>query len=436
MKIKLTAGTNVGLVRGNNEDNFVVCRNLIANDWTIPQAGEVIDLGPYGALLVVADGMGGANAGEVASGIAIETVQKAFTDCRLSDVVKSDADIENYLSQITRDADKAIIKFGKKNKEAKGMGTTLVMAWVMDGKAYICWCGDSRCYVFNPAVGLTRLSKDHSLVQQLVDKGELAPENAHNHPMSNIITQCLGNANQRICPDTRVYQLAHNDVLLLCTDGLCGLCTDDEIMQVMAANDDLVAMKGLLIEAALKAGGYDNVTVALCHIDAPSLTNGGMKSIKLNATLRNEPEPDETEEKNVNDEETAEDNSQGDDQEATEADDNTLQEPTVTETEKAEEESDALREDEPDAETKAETESEPETEADTEEDDEPEAEAESEAAEETDATDEDQPQRRSKWWLWVILVLILLLIAAIIVYGSPQELISTVRQFVVTNLLP
>lgn len=297
LKIKLTAGTNVGLVRGNNEDNFVVCRNLIKDDWTIPQAGDVTDLGPYGALLVVADGMGGANAGEVASNMAIETVQQTFGSKRLSDVIKSDEDILNFLCSIMHNADKLISKHSKKHKDTRGMGTTLVIAWLLNGKAYVCWCGDSRCYVFNPEVGLTRLTKDHSLVQMLIDKGELTSEDAHNHPMSNVITQCLGAATSSINPGTRIYQFVHNDVLLLCTDGLCGLCSDDEIMKVMADCEDVVAMKSRLIEEALNAGGHDNVTVAICHVDAPSLSKSDAALADMNATLRSDiqqPEATET----------------------------------------------------------------------------------------------------------------------------------------------
>lgn len=291
LKIKLTAGTNVGLVRSNNEDNFVVCPSLTVNDWTIPQAGETVGLGPYGALLVVADGMGGANAGEVASGIAIDTVQQSFGRQRLSDVVKRDADILQFLRNVTLDADKAIVKHSKKHKETRGMGTTLVMAWLLQDKAYICWCGDSRCYVYNQQLGLTRLSKDHSLVQELVDNGELLPENAQEHPMSNVITQCLGNARKELCPDARVYQLSNDDILLLCTDGLCGPCSDEEIMHVIVSSTDVITMKNRLIEEALKAGGYDNVTVALCSIDAPSLSSISNKQ-ELNCTLRSYSEED------------------------------------------------------------------------------------------------------------------------------------------------
>jgi len=277
------------------------------------------------------------------------------------------------------------------------MGTTLVMAWLMDRKAYICWCGDSRCYVFNPAVGLTRLTKDHSLVQQLVDKGELAPEEAHKHPMSNIITQCLGNTATRISPDTRVYQMAHNDVLLLCTDGLCGLCTDDEIMQVMAANDDIVAMKSQLIEQALKAGGYDNVTVAICHIDATALKEGGIKSVHLNATLRTQPEKEE------NDEDTTQqENSNKNLNDVTDG----LPEAEATGT---------VHRDDCEADTDALIES----------------------KNRENALPSEKSKHKHKRWLWVVLVSLIIIFAALLAFFClPEQYVNMIRSFVFSNLLP
>jgi protein phosphatase len=264
IKIKLAAGTNVGLIRTNNEDNFVASRDLTVSDWTIPQVDETIDLGQYGALLVVADGMGGANAGEVASAIAIETVQLAFTADRLEEAVKTEEATLQFMVDTVKSADLNILNRSKEDSSTQGMGTTIVLAWILNQHAYVCWCGDSRCYVFNPNLGLTRLSKDHSYVQELVDKGELTEENAHDHPYSNVITRCLGDTQNRAVPDTRIHQLRNGDIFLLCSDGLCGLCRDGEIMDVISEHkDDVNECKNELISAALNAGGYDNVTVVL-----------------------------------------------------------------------------------------------------------------------------------------------------------------------------
>ena len=269
LKIQIVAGTDVGLVRTNNEDNVIVCCDLHEPEWTIPQAGEPVSLGEYGSLLVVADGMGGANAGEVASAIAIDS--KRFTAEALADVVKDNGAIQTFLVDTVKEADVTIATEAAENKEHEGMGTTIVMAWIIEGKAYICWCGDSRAYVFNPASGFTRLSKDHSFVQQLIDKGELDPANAHNHPYSNVITQCLGDADHRSEPEVRICDLRHGDVILLCSDGLTSMCEDDAVTDVLTEHkdDDLNATHAALIAAALEAGGHDNVTVALARITMP-----------------------------------------------------------------------------------------------------------------------------------------------------------------------
>ena len=268
MKIQIAAGTDVGLVRTNNEDNVIVCCNLHEPEWTIPQTGELVSLGEYGSLLVVADGMGGANAGEVASAIAIDTMRQLFVAENLEAVIGDDYRTRQFLKDAVTAADMAIVNRSREDVSTQGMGTTIVMAWVIGRRAYVCWCGDSRCYVFRPGQQkLLRLSHDHSYVQELVDRGELHPELAFDHPMSNIITRCLGSNDQRAVADTAVCELHHDDVLLLCSDGLCGLCTDDEIAQLMANHQDNVDIcRDELISAALSAGGRDNVTVALGHI--------------------------------------------------------------------------------------------------------------------------------------------------------------------------
>lgn len=266
-KIKITAATNVGLIRQNNEDNFVVCSDLSKSQWTIPQTDDYIDLGEYGALLVVADGMGGANAGEVASEIAVQMVKDSFIPDELAKVIDSDSAMLEFLKKVVKAADVSIVNTSKSNKETEGMGTTVVVAWIYQKNAYICWCGDSRCYVFNPNVGLTRLSKDHSFVQELVDKGELPQDLASDHPLSNVITRCLGDTEKRATPDTRIYEVHTGDILLLCTDGLSGPCNDDEILHIINEHqDDMVECRNALISGALMGGGQDNVTVALCAV--------------------------------------------------------------------------------------------------------------------------------------------------------------------------
>ncbi len=268
----MTAVTDVGLVRTNNEDNFIVNPDLSQQDnWYVPaNVEEEISLGENGCVLVVADGMGGMNAGEVASELAVAGIKNAFMKVDdFSDIVRDVNRVELFLRKIVVDADTSIKKRLVEDPSTVGMGTTIVVVWVLGSTAHIVWCGDSRAYLFNPNSGISRLTKDHSFVQELVDSGKLDAELAFNHPNSNIITRSLGDSPAKARPDYVRRELQKDDVLLLCSDGLCGLCRDEEIVDVMNNNlDDLAACRDSLVGAALNAGGYDNVTVALMKLTA------------------------------------------------------------------------------------------------------------------------------------------------------------------------
>ena len=268
-----------------------MCSDLSTSNWLIPQAGDFTDLGQYGVLLVVADGMGGANAGEVASAIVVETIQNQFVPEQLEEAVATDKSIQEFMKEVVKSADLNILHHSQNDSSTHGMGTTIVMAWILNNKAYICWCGDSRCYVLNKRKGLFQLSKDHSYVQELVDKGELSVELMHDHPLSNVITRCLGDVDNRANPETRIYQLHNDDVIMLCSDGLCGICHDDQILDVMLDHGkDPIKCKNELISAALSAGGYDNVTVALARIQTDE------EEIEDESAEEDNPEDDEKEE--------------------------------------------------------------------------------------------------------------------------------------------
>lgn len=265
VKFRMTAGTNVGCVRTNNEDNFIINEDLSQSDWFLPQdTSQVITLGRDGCVLVVADGMGGLNAGEVASAIAVETVKQSFLDADLQKVAKTSKAIEKFMRDIVIKSDQAIKKHVKAHPETQGMGTTLIFIWVHGTTAHMVWCGDSRAYIYNEETGLVRFSKDHSYVQQLVDEGKLDEDLAFDHPESNIITRCLGDFQDRAKPDYKARELHSGDILLICSDGLCGLCRDEEILHIMQqTSTDIELCKQTLIQGALDAGGYDNVTLAL-----------------------------------------------------------------------------------------------------------------------------------------------------------------------------
>jgi serine/threonine protein phosphatase PrpC len=276
--IRLTARTDKGEVRYHNEDNFLVGANLSTQDWAVRD--EVFEAGETGSLLVIADGMGGANAGEVASQIAVEEIKKYFGQVLQSPLQGQEfffGQLENALFQ----AHKAIIKHAFDNPECEGMGTTLLLVWVVKTRAYIGWSGDSRCYKYNPNTGLKLLIDDHSLVWDMVKKGELTEDEAAVHDERNIITQSLGADSYPPKPDFRSLELVEGDRLLLCSDGLNSMLLDSEITKILNQSDDITTNSRQLIEAANNAGGEDNITVVmyeLVEVGEPEAIENSKKS--------------------------------------------------------------------------------------------------------------------------------------------------------------
>ena len=253
--------------RPNNEDNYQLDENLADDHWGF-SADKEISLGEKGALLVVCDGMGGMNAGEVASAIAVATIKEWFDRNKLTDkILESSASIQGYLVDAIQAADAAIKAEGKANPEHEGMGSTIVMAWLLGKKVYVGWCGDSRAYRFNPKTGLQRLSHDHSYVQELVDAGKLTEELSFDHPNNNIITRSLGDPRGKAQPDTKEYDLCNEDIILLCSDGLCGCLRDNEIEDVIKQHQtSMQECRDALWDTDEAAGWHDNVTIALAQV--------------------------------------------------------------------------------------------------------------------------------------------------------------------------
>ena len=259
--------------RPNNEDNFLIDDNLADSQWGFT-ADSAITLGNKGALLVVCDGMGGMNAGEVASAIAVATIKEWFAADRLTDrILESSSSIQRYIVDAIQAADAAIKQDSASNPEHEGMGSTIVLAWLLGQKVYVGWCGDSRAYRYNTSAGLVRLSHDHSYVQELVDAGKLTEELAFDHPNNNIITRSLGDPRGKAQPDTKEYDLANEDVILLCSDGLCGCLRDNEIEEVIRNNrTSMQALRDALWQADEAAGWHDNVTIALAQVLSGGMT--------------------------------------------------------------------------------------------------------------------------------------------------------------------
>ncbi|MFY0672940.1 MAG: serine/threonine-protein phosphatase [Bacteroidia bacterium] len=262
-KIELFGTTDVGQVRDHNEDNFAICKDLERKEWAFKR-DEVLDLSKRGSLLVVADGMGGTNAGEVASHIAQETIQKLFDN--LESIPKSASEREKALKRFIVDAHNAIVEHQHKNLDTAGMGTTLVLAWVFEDSVHVAWSGDSRVYLYQGQQEMYPFTDDHSLVWQMVQEGQMTPEEARVHPESNIITQSLGDERQTPKPSAKSKKLYSGDRVMVCSDGLCGMLSDQEIMNFMRIESSTAEICKELVNAANRAGGTDNITVLMLEV--------------------------------------------------------------------------------------------------------------------------------------------------------------------------
>ena len=263
--LQITALTDRGMERDHNEDYHGYIPDLESAEWVFFDSREVKGLSEKGSLLIVADGMGGTNAGEVASKMAVESV-KTFIQQQIAQAMpEKEAAAKSLLIESVKAAQKELVDHEKQFPETEGMGTTLVVAWIIKNKMFITWVGDSRLYLINQN-GLIQLSHDHSYVQELVDTGKITAEQAFYHPQSNIITQSLGDAKRPPHPGFTTYNIQTGDTILICSDGLNGMVTDTNIEHFTRGNPILADAAKALIDEANKAGGHDNITVLLASI--------------------------------------------------------------------------------------------------------------------------------------------------------------------------
>src|SRR4051794_26299627 len=203
----------------------------------------------------VADGMGGAQAGEVASGIAVEIFERAMP---------ADGPPEERLAAAARTANERIHELSRSDRGRAGMGTTITAAHVGGDEVAIAHVGDSRAYRARDGV-LEPLTRDHSLVQALIDQGRLSEEEAARHPQRSVITRALG-PEPSVEVETRTYRARPGDVFLLCSDGLTAMVDDETIARIVAAAPSLSEAAQGLVDAANVAGGRDNITVVLFRL--------------------------------------------------------------------------------------------------------------------------------------------------------------------------
>ncbi|MGO5052789.1 Stp1/IreP family PP2C-type Ser/Thr phosphatase [Lachnospiraceae bacterium LCP25S3_G4] len=230
--------TDVGMKREINQDYVYISDEPLGN---LPN------------LFVVADGMGGHKAGDFASKYTVEVLRKEIE-------ASEEKNPETILSHAIRVANHKIIEAASKDEHLSGMGTTIVVATIMEHMMYFANVGDSRLYLINQEI--TQLSKDHSLVEEMVRLGGIKPEEARNHPDKNIITRAIG-AKENVEIDFFEHRLKHGDIVLMCSDGLSNLVDDEEIFNIVQSSRDIVESVEQLINKANSNGGNDNIGIVM-----------------------------------------------------------------------------------------------------------------------------------------------------------------------------
>jgi len=247
MQVHAFGATHVGRQRQHNEDTFLV-------------ADEA-------KLYLVADGMGGHAAGEIASRIAVDSISEFILHTKEDDGTWPHAYDEQYrrstnrLMTAVRLANTRVLEAMRKDARLRGMGTTVVACLADDNTMSVAHVGDSRAYLIRDGM-LSRLTNDHSWVFEQVQAGMLTEAEAEKHPLRNVITRALGGA-LSVTPDASEVESRPGDVYLLCSDGLTGMVPEDEILRVVSENEDLEKACQTLIDLANERGGLDNVTAIL-----------------------------------------------------------------------------------------------------------------------------------------------------------------------------
>ena len=237
--MKIVAKTDKGLVRSSNQDAYAVGE--------LP--GEV-------AWAVVCDGMGGEAGGNIASALAVKVISEKITSAYNEKM--RDASIKNLLDSAICAANIEVYDMAYSRPDLQGMGTTVVAVIVRDKTAFIAHAGDSRAYIVSGET-IQQITTDHSLVQNLVDRGEITAEQAQHHPKKNLITRAVG-AEKRIDIDFSEIDLNDNETLILCTDGLSNFVTNKEMIDDIK-DGQYYAFADRLVKRANKNGGGDNITV-------------------------------------------------------------------------------------------------------------------------------------------------------------------------------
>jgi PPM family protein phosphatase len=265
VKLRLFGRTDVGQVREHNEDNFIVA-DLTKESRGLMESDRVQLVGDRGTLLGVCDGMGGAAAGEVASQLAVDIIYQRMA---LGDAPKDRDEIAARLVHAIEAAGLRIFSEAKLDRTRRGMGTTATISALVDDHLFLGQVGDSRAYILR-GDRLVQVTRDQSLVNQLIEAGQLTEEEAETFEHNNIILQALGTADT-VQVDLTYVHLRTGDTLMLCSDGLSGMVRNDEIREVLRSVDDPLEACKTLTDRANQAGGHDNITVVVAKFEGDGL---------------------------------------------------------------------------------------------------------------------------------------------------------------------
>jgi PPM family protein phosphatase len=268
VEVSVFGKTDLGRTREHNEDTFLVADLSTGNASLHPEVRQH-KVGPRGSLFMVADGMGGAAAGELASAMAADLIYHHLATAWVSDDDDSADRFAFRMKEAVELANQKIYGYAREHPEVRGMGTTVTAAGVNGHDLYLAQIGDSRAYLVRNGEAI-QLTKDQSLMQRLVDAGELTEEEAEQSERRNIILQALG-PDPRVKVDLTRQTLSRGDTLIICSDGLSGLVKREEFPAVVAANPELSDLCGALIDLANERGGPDNITVVAARFDGDGL---------------------------------------------------------------------------------------------------------------------------------------------------------------------
>jgi serine/threonine protein phosphatase PrpC len=268
VRVSVFGKTDLGLTRDHNEDTFLVA-DLSARSASLQPDVRDHRIGPRGSLFMVADGMGGAAAGEVASAMAAEAIHEHMATEWLADAEATAHRFAYRMKEAVERANQRLYAYAREHPEVRGMGTTVTAAGVFGSGLYLTQIGDSRGYLIRSGETI-QLTKDQSLMQRLVDAGELTEEEAEQSERRNIILQALG-PDARVKVDLTYQALRRGDTLVLCSDGLSGLVRKEEIAQLAATFGELPTLCSALIDLANGRGGPDNITVVAARFDGDAL---------------------------------------------------------------------------------------------------------------------------------------------------------------------